>query len=216
MEPQFWINAWNEGRTNFHRKDFNDKLLKYFPQLNPQESQNVFVPLCGKSKDLIWLHGLNLHVHGIELYDQAVEAFFVENGPLEVKKTQNKDFIDYSYKNIVISCGDFFKFNAKDTYDLVYDRASLVALPAPMRKTYASLIKQSVKLGGKYLLIVYEYDQSKLDGPPFSVDANEVHALYEDQFTIKLMESDQPNTEGTKFSVAGVFKEKVYIMEKVR
>jgi hypothetical protein len=62
---------------------------------------------------------------------------------------------------------------------------------------------------------VYEYDQSKLDGPPFSVDAYEIRELYEDQFTIKLMESKQPTKEGSRLSSLDSLKQKVYILEKI-
>ena len=216
MDSQFWITAWNEGRTNFHQGNYHDKLVEYFPQLNPEKGQRVLVPLCGKSKDLLCLHALNLHVHGIELHDQAVEAFFAENKLSPFKKTQDQDFAHYTHENIVISCGDFFKLHENDTYDFVYDRASLVALPFPTRKSYAQVIKQSLKKGGKCLLIVYEYDQSKLDGPPFSVDANEIHELYEDQFTIKPMESKQPAKEGPRLSSIDGLKQNVYILEKMR
>jgi thiopurine S-methyltransferase len=69
---------------------------------------------------------------------------------------------------------------------------------------------------GKYLLIVYEYDQSKLDGPPFSVDANEIHELYQDRFTLKLMEGKPPTKEGPRLSSLDSLKQKVYILEKIR
>jgi thiopurine S-methyltransferase len=215
MDFQFWIKSWNEGRTNFHQEDYHDKLTEYFPQLKPREGQRVLVPLCGKSKDLLWLHGLNLHVHGIELHDQAVKSFFTENELSPVKKTQEEDFIHYAHENIVISCGDFFKLNENGTYDFIYDRASLVALPTAMRKSYAQMIKQSLKKGGKCLLIVYEYDQSKLDGPPFSVDTDEIHELYEDQFAIKLLESKKPTQEGPRLSSLESLKQKIYILEKI-
>jgi thiopurine S-methyltransferase len=216
MGSQFWITAWNEGRTNFHQGNYHDKLMEYFPQLNPRKGQRVLVPLCGKSKDLLWLHELNLRVHGIERHDQAVESFFAENELSPVEKTQDQDFAHYTHENLVVSCGDFFKLDENDTYDFAYDRASLVALSSPMRKTYAEVIKQSLKKGGKYLLIVYEYDQSKLDGPPFSVDANEIRELYEDQFTIKLMESKQPTKEGPRLSSLDSLKQKVYILGKIQ
>jgi len=215
MDSQFWITAWNEGRTNFHQGNYHDKLVEYFPQLKPEEGQRVLVPLCGKSKDLLWLHGLNLRVHGIELHNQAVEAFFAENELSPVKKTQDQDFAHYTHENIAISCGDFFKLNENDTYDFIYDRAALVALPSGMRKSYAEVINRSLRKGGKYLLVVYEYDQSKLDGPPFSVDDNEIHELYEDQFAIQLMESKQPTNEGPRLSSLGGLKQKVYILEKI-
>lgn len=216
MESEFWINAWNEGRTNFHQEDFNEKLLEFFPLLAPTKGQKVLVPLCGKSKDLFWLHHQNLQVHGVELHEQAVQTFFTENKLAPVKKTQDKDFINYTFENIVISVGDFFKLDGKNTYDLIYDRAALVALPAPMRKTYVQTIKQSLKVGGKCLLIVYQYDQTKMEGPPFSVDANEIHELYEDQFTIKLMESKKPSNEGPRLAAVEGLKQKIYILKKIR
>src|ERR1700722_4605316 len=216
MGSQSWITAWNEGRTNFHQGNYHDKLIEYFPQLNPEKGQRVLVPLCGKSKDLLWLNELTLRVHGIELDDHAVESFFVENELSPVKKSQDQHFAHYTHENVVVSCGDFFKLDENDTYDFVYDRASLVALPSPMRKTYAQVIRQSLKKGGKYLLIVYEYDQSKLEGPPFSVDAKEIRELYEDQFTINLMESKQPTKEGARLSSLDSLKQKVYILEKIQ
>jgi thiopurine S-methyltransferase len=215
MDSQFWTTAWNQGSTNFHQGNTHDKLLEYFPLLNPERGQRVLVPLCGKSKDLLWLHGLHLHVHGIELHEQAVESFFAENELSPVKKTKDQHFAHYAHKHIVISCGDFFKLNENHAYDFVYDRAALVALPSPLRKSYVQVIKQSLKKGGKCLLIVYEYDQSKLAGPPFSVGDDEIHELYEDQFNIKLMESKPPAKEGPRLSAVDGLKQNVYILEKV-
>lgn len=216
MDPQFWIKAWNEGRTNFHQANYHGKLTEYFPRLAPQKGQKVLVPLCGKSKDLLWLHELSLQVHGVELHEQAVKAFFAENGLVSPKIVRDQNFTHYIHKDIVISCGDFFKLGENNTCDLIYDRGSLVALPSPMRKSYAQVIKQSLKKGGKYLLIVYEYDQSKMDGPPFNVDDSEIRELYEDQFAIKLMESERPDNEGPRLSSLESLKQKVYILEKTR
>lgn len=217
MDAQFWIKLWNEGKIGFHQEDYHGKLLEYFPQLHPQAGQKVLVPLCGKTKDLLWLHGLKLHVHGIELHEDAVKSFFSENKLTSVQKTLDQSFINYTYQNIVVSSGDFFKLNEKNVYDFIYDRASLVALPASMRKDYAQIIKQSLKTGGKCLLIVYEYDQDKMDGPPFSVDESEVHALYADQFSVQLLESKCPVNEGARLSsLEESLKQKVYLLEKLR
>lgn len=214
MDSQFWIKAWNEGKTAFHQAHYDEKLIEYFPQFNSQKGQKVLVPLCGKTKDLLWLHELNLHVHGVELYDQAVKDFFAENELFQPQISQDQNFTHYTHKNIVISCGNFFRLSENETYDFVYDRAALVALPAAMRKNYAQAIKKSLKRDGKYLLIVYEYDPSQMDGPPFSVDEKEIHELYGDQFTIRLMESKKPSHEGSRLSSVESLQHKVYILEK--
>lgn len=162
MEAQFWKNAWNEGRTGFHLEKFNHKLIQHFPSLNPQPGQKVLVPLCGKTKDLLWLSEQELKVHGVELYEKAVESFFSEND-LTPHKVQDQFFKNYISHNITVSVGDFFKLDAYESYDFVYDRASLVALPASMRKAYAEVVTRALKPGGKYLLIVFELTkQSKI------------------------------------------------------
>ncbi len=215
MDSQFWINAWNEGRTGFHQADFNDKLLQYFPQLQAKEKQKVLVPLCGKTKDLLWLRDQKLDVHGIELHEDAVKAFFNENQLANVKIENTHHFTNYTSEGIRVSTGDFFKLDHENYYDFVYDRASLVALPFSMRKEYAEVIKRSLKKGGKCLLIVYEYDQAKLEGPPFSINDDEVHRLYNDAFIIELMESQRPLKEGSRLmTLDESLKQKVYVLEK--
>jgi thiopurine S-methyltransferase len=216
MDAQFWIDAWNTGRTAFHQAAFNDKLTTFFPQLNPQKGQKVLVPLCGKSKDMLWLQNLGLQVHGVELYEDAVKAFFSENGLSPVVKAQNASFTHYNHAQIVLSCGDFSKLNAIEKYDLVYDRAALVALPAPMRKAYAQVVTQALKTGGKYLLVVYDYDQTQMDGPPFSVRTQEVHELYKDRFKIELLEREKPANEGPRLGAVDGLELKVYRLEKTR
>ena len=216
MNAEFWINAWNTDRTNFHQANYNNQLTQYFPQLNPQKGQKVLVPLCGKSKDLLWLAGLGLKVHGVELHEDAVKAFFSENNLSPVVKTQKADFTHYNHEQIVLSCGDFFQLNAHEKYDLIYDRAALVALPALMRKTYAEVLKRALKIGGQYLLVVYDYDQTQMEGPPFSVSTSEIHELYEVCFQIELLHSERPANEGPRLGAVGGLELKVYRLERTR
>ncbi len=215
MDSEFWINAWKEGRTGFNQDRFHEKLTEYFPKLLPEKGQKVLVPLCGKTIDMLWLHELDLHVHGVELYDQAVKAFFTENKIPNPQITRDQDFTHYASQNLLISCGDFFKLGHDHAYDFIYDRASLVALPSSMRKDYAEKIKRSLKQGGKYLLIVYHYDEAQLEGPPFSIPDEEVRALYGDQFNIQLMESKKPKSEGGRLTAVESLKQNVYILEKI-
>lgn len=213
MDAQFWINAWTEGRTGFHQGKYNDKLMKYFPKLQFQKGQKVLVPLCGKTRDMLWLENQQLQVRGVELYEAAVKDFFTENNLAAPEITKDDNFINYSDKGILISVGDFFKLSESESFDLVYDRAALVALPEPMRKEYAQKMTQLVRKGGKCLLICYEYDLSELQGPPFSVPEEEVRRIYGDHFTIKLLERLNPG-EGGRFSTVTSLKQVVYVMEK--
>lgn len=212
MDAQFWIDRWKEGSTAFHQDNFHDFLVKHFPKTGARRGQRTLVPLCGKTKDLLWLMRTGLKVHGYELYDKAVEAFFSENGLPEPQQTSNGAFTDYTLDNLVVSCGDFFQCQEQNTYDLVYDRAALVALPEPMRADYAKRVSRAMQKGGKQLLIAYTYDEKILQGPPFSVSESAIRKLYGADFEIRSLES-RPGKE-PKLATAGAI-ETVYLMERL-
>lgn len=207
MDAKFWIKKWNEGQIGFHQNHFNETLLKYFPLFNYMSGEKILVPLCGKTKDLVWLRDQGLNVRGVELYEKAAEAFFRENSFTDVIREVEENFLHLSISGLTISCGDFLEFNQKEKFDFVYDRASLVALPEEMRKLYADVIRGSLKPNGMYLLIVYEYNQSDFEGPPFSVSEKEVTQLYGRDFEIELLEEQQPSLEK-------IFIQKTYFLQR--
>lgn len=216
MEPKFWIDAWENGRTGFHKQNYHDKLLEFFPTLHAHEGESVLVPLCGKTKDMLWLGKTGLNVTGIELYQEAVEAFFHDNNLAPVSFHQTKDFKEYSHENIQIKCGNLFQFTGEKIFDYIYDRAALVALPRDMRVDYAKVMKRVLKDNGKYLLIVYEYDETQMSGPPFSVTHKEILELYGDEFSVKLLDSRPPAEDGPRINQVGGLLQNVYQLEKKR
>jgi thiopurine S-methyltransferase len=216
MDAQFWINAWLEGRTAFHQSQFNDQLLAHFPKLSPERGQSVFVPLCGKSKDLRWLRDQGLKVLGIELYKDAVAAFFPENAFPAPTITRHQEFVTYESNGVTIDCGDFLKFERADSFDLAFDRAALVALPESMREAYAHKVQTSLRTGGKCLLITYEYDPREFQGPPFSVDEVQVRKLYDERCDVRVLERREIKVEGSRLAALPSLREAVYEITKKR
>ena len=74
--------------------------------------------------------------------------------------------------------GDAFALDASVLADCaaVYDRAALIALPPDLRRVYAATAWHRLPAACRGLLVTLEYPQAQKDGPPFSVDADEVHA----------------------------------------
>lgn len=214
MEAEFWIKAWNEGRTAFHQPDFNPTLTKHFARLEARAGQKVLVPLCGKTKDMIWLRRQGLEVHGVELHEPAVRDFFAENGLAAPRVSRDEVHTHHTHDGITVSCGDFFKIGAAERYDFVYDRAALVALPADMRRAYSRIITDALKTDGRCLLVTYAYDTGKMDGPPFSVEEAEVQALYQERFTIELLESRRPEGEGARLMAVEGLRQNVHLLRK--
>jgi thiopurine S-methyltransferase len=130
VETDFWHNRWENNLTGFHLDEVNPYLKANWTSLNLKAGARVFVPLCGKSLDLIWLAAQGYEVVGIELSPRAVEAFFTENNlTAEHQKIGNLEY--WQAEDISLFCGDFFALTTEilGQVDAVYDRASLIALP---------------------------------------------------------------------------------------
>ncbi len=199
MNSKFWLERWEQNNIGFHKDVANPILIEHFSRLGLKPTQRLLIPLCGKSLDIGWSMSQGLHVVGAELSELAITQLFTE---LELKPQIKSagDFKHYSAKQIDIFVGDFFSLSKKDVghIDAIYDRAALIALPPDLRKKYAAHLMKITNCAPQ-LLLTYEYDQSKMPGPPFCVTRDEVKALYQSGYEINLLECvDQP--KGTRDS----------------
>ncbi len=178
MEEGFWQARWQRDQIGFHRQKVNGLLMKHWPSLQVPQGSCVFVPLCGKSLDLLWLAEQGYSVLGIELVEKAVVDFFAEQR-LTPDITMQGVFKRYSAGAITVLCGDFFALRAKDlaAMDAFYDRAALVALPDALRQRYAEHLSANLPQGCTGLLMTVNYLQSQMDGPPFAVSPEQVEQL---------------------------------------
>jgi len=199
MQADFWHNLWETNETGWHLDDTNPLLLEFFSQLQLEANSRIFIPLCGKTIDIKWLLNQGYKVVGAELNENAIKELF---SSLSLKPEIQKlgKLMLYTADNIDIFVGDIFNLS-KDLLgdiDAIYDRGALVALPQEMRIRYTSMIK-SLADSKPQLIITFEYDQSLLEGPPFSITKSELEGHYKDQYSIKLLKSlslkDGPFTE---------------------
>ncbi len=91
MDAEFWKQRWENNQTGFHLDEVNPFLPRFWSQLHLPEKGKVFVPLCGKSLDLLWLREQGHDVCGVELSPLAVQQFFAEQG-LQPKRHQDGEF----------------------------------------------------------------------------------------------------------------------------
>lgn len=192
MDPAFWKARWAEGRTAFHEGKANNYLVRHHDKL--AASPRVLVPLCGKSEDLAYLAAFGHDVIGVELVEDAVDSFFKEHGLKPSVRETPQGLVEYSAFSITIYAGNIFATSREllGPIDAIYDRAALVALPDDMRRPYVDHLRS---LGPKRALVVtLEYDQTLMEGPPFSVEEAEVRALY-DNCTVEFL-SEGPDEHG--------------------
>jgi thiopurine S-methyltransferase len=191
MNKEFWLRKWQTRDIGFNQHQPNPFLLTYFKNLNLKPGSRIFVPLCGKSIDMLWLVKQGYKVIGVELSLEACQLFYIENN-ISFQEKKIGPFKALFNENITLLSGDFFELNLHilEPIDAIYDRAALIALPTDMRQKYAEHIIKLCSPSTQMLLIVSSYDQSEMQGPPFSVDEMEVQALYANHFSIDILNNE--------------------------
>jgi len=204
VDSEFWKERWEKNQIGFHLDEVNEMLEEHFKSLKLEQNTRIFLPLCGKTLDIQWLLSQGYNIIGAELSELAIQQLFDE---LNIKPdvSTHSDFKVYQAKNLKIYVGDIFNLTYKilGSIDAVYDRAALVALPFTLREKYTAHLRELTNEVPQ-LLLNFTYDQSLMNGPPFSVSGDEIKEHYSANYKIDLLESKE---------VEGKFKGKVYAQE---
>ena len=189
MHPDFWLQRWSENRIGFHQDAPTPLLMEHWPGLGLPGGARVFVPLAGKSLDMLWLAAQGYQVLGVELSRQAVEAFFDEHG-LTPERRESRYGVHYTAGPIELIQGDAFDLDAGALAGCegVFDRAALIALPPDLRRRYVHELYARLPSGCRGLLVTLEYPPHEKAGPPFPVDEDEVRDLYGRDWTVEALE----------------------------
>lgn len=182
-----WLKCWRDQRTDFNQKTVNQLLTRFWPSLDLAQGSRVFVPLCGKSLDMIWLAKQGHEVIGVELSPIAVRAFFRENR-LKPARRQVGKFTVWKHGRLSILCGDYFSLTEDDLgqIDTVYDRAALTALPEDIRRLYVAHLRLIVAETTKvFLLTTEDAEEKETPDQAFGV-AEEIKTLYSEGYKIEL------------------------------
>lgn len=214
-DNELWQQSWRDKNTEFHQKTVNRHLVRFWPTLGLTASDRIFVPLCGKSLDMVWLAAQGHAVIGVELSPLAVRAFFRENRMQPTRRPAGA-FTLWEHGRIGILCGDFFQLTAADLGEIsaVFDRASLTALPDDIRGAYLEHLRAILPAACKMLLLTTEEpEEGETQGQPFAV-ADEITSLYTTAFDIQLSHVEslfEPDPDPAA-TVPIRIEEKVYLM----
>ncbi|MNF73495.1 Thiopurine S-methyltransferase [compost metagenome] len=205
MDEQFWQARWAENQIGFHQRETNPYLERYWSQLQLPTGCQVLVPLCGKTLDMLWLAGQGHRVLGVELAERAVEDFFAEQ-QLTPEVSRHGVLRRYRAGAIEILQGDFFALTSADVADCraLYDRAAIIALPPAMRDDYVAHLERILPRPCDGLMVTLDYEQARLDGPPFSVPVAEVRRRLEAGWDVELLERNDVLEKNWKFASRGL------------
>lgn len=187
QDNHLWLKFWRDERTDFHQSAVNPLLSKFWSSLELAHGSRIFVPLCGKSLDMIWLALQGHEVIGVELSPVAVEDFFRENGLKPVIR-QMGQFTLWSDGKLNILCGDYFALTKADIgqIDTVYDRSALTALPEKIRSLYVAQLRQLVPNTARIFLLTIEDAAENATMKQANGVDEEINTLYSGGFEIDL------------------------------
>ncbi|MDP2342160.1 MAG: methyltransferase domain-containing protein [Deltaproteobacteria bacterium] len=214
METGFWADRWHTGQIAFHQGVPNPLLVEHHARI--AGDRRVYLPLCGKAVDLVWLRDQGHEVTGCELVPLAIQQLFKEQTLLPTTTTRGSFRLHLTPRLAVLE-GDALQVDVDvlGLVDAVYDRAALVAVDPADRAAYVDSLMRVLKPGGHVLLITFDYDQKKIAGPPWAVGVDEVTRLFGAACTIEQLGSRR-ETPAPKLAAAGVddVVEAVFLLQK--
>jgi thiopurine S-methyltransferase len=205
MDPDFWHQRWRTGQIGFHQSSPHPFLERWWPSLRLPPGSRIYVPLCGKSLDMVWLAVRGYRVVGSELSAIAVQEFFGERDDV-VERAVRGPFTLHRSRSFEIFEGDALQLTTELLGPVQggYDRGALVALPPAMRNAYVANFAALVPPQSPTLLVGLEYDEAVRDGPPFSVRGQEVRALYDESFAVRELERVDIIEDSPRFAAQGL------------
>lgn len=214
----YWTNRWVNNDIGWNETDGNKLMWKYFPDVlktklpeKKPEELRVFVPLCGKAKDMYLLYQMGFTVVGIEISKEAIDDFFTENGVEE--KEMNQPFRSSKDGRLILGQGDLFTFSGDksqpiqlpfEKFDVMWDRGSFVALNAKDRTAYASMMMSLMADDGLYLLCSLVYDISEYGGPPLTATTEDLMQFYGERCDIQVLDKDDLFSRQEKWKKRGL------------
>lgn len=211
---KFWNARWETSQIGFHQSAPHKSLMKYSNVFKGH--QNIFVPLCGKSLDMIFLREQGHEVIGVEFSEIAVLDFIKENN-LSMTKKVLSHFNLYQGEGLTIYQGDLFNLSSVELKGVsaIYDRASMVAFSFSERLRYSQFLIQQATDLEIILSPLLDYGDLAEGQPPFSVTEKELLALYGESFKLEeLSREEVPARDTLKARGAAYEREVTWLFSK--
>ncbi|WP_282178190.1 methyltransferase domain-containing protein [Vibrio nereis] len=187
INQQFWDDLFIQGTMPWDASTTPQELKTYLENAL-SNSQSVFIPGCGAAYELSSFIQYGHDVIAMDYSEQAVKM---------AQSTLGK------HKDKVV-LGDVFNADFTHSFDVIYERAFIAALPRDKWPAYFAMVNKLLPSGGFLIGYFVIDDDYHSRFPPFCLRSGELAQYFEPTFT--LIESS-PVTNSVD-----VFKGKEYWM----
>ena len=160
--PEFWEKRFRPGFTPWDSGGI-PLALESFLGREPRGAR-VLIPGCGSGYEVRAFAQAGFETLAIDFAPAAVERAQRTLGPLAH----------------LVRLADFFEFDFGRSFDLIYERAFLCALPRRLWPRYALRVSELLRSEGRLAGFFYFDDGER--GPPFGLKVRELEALLSDRF----------------------------------
>ena len=160
--PEFWEKRFRPGFTPWDSGGI-PLALESFLGREPRGAR-VLIPGCGSGYEVRAFVQAGFETLAIDFAPAAVERAQRTLGPLAH----------------LVRLADFFEFDFGRSFDLIYERAFLCALPRRLWPRYALRVSELLRSEGRLAGFFYFDDGER--GPPFGLKVRELEALLSDRF----------------------------------
>lgn len=183
----FWQQHWSDGQTAFHLDDIHPDLQVFLPVLSLELGDTVFVPLCGRTLDIGYLLNVGYNVIAIEMVEYAVQQLFNQLS-IVPEVSGWKQGKCYRADHLTVYVGNYFDLSSDECAEVsaIYDRAALAAMPYKLQQRYCQHLGD-ITVYAKQLVIASAFDQTKMQGPPFTITPQHIQQYYGQHYTIELL-----------------------------
>lgn len=173
-EAEFWDKRYREGKTPWDLGKSPAMLVEF---LAKQVPGRVLVPGCGSGYELQSFVENGWDVTAVDCSPEAVH--------------RAKQFLPEVHGRILLD--DFFAADlAVGTFDLIYERTFLCAIPPDLRGAYGTRFSSLIKPGGKLVGFFY-LGELEPDGPPFAIEKEDLERRLSPVFSPDL---ERPSQDG--------------------
>jgi len=170
--PEFWDTRYRAGRTPWELGTVPLRLARWLAD-HPGRGGAVLIPGCGSGPEIAAFAEAGYVVTAIDFSAAAVERARRRAGPALADRVRQQDF--------------FADGLPRHSFDVIYERTFLCALPTGLRARLAHRCWELLRHGGVLAGLYYHGPQE--DGPPFGLADGEAARLFGPGFNLLVDEA---------------------------
>ncbi|HCE2203122.1 TPA: methyltransferase domain-containing protein [Vibrio parahaemolyticus] len=157
IDVNFWDDLFVKGTMPWDRNQAPEDLKRYLSQISG-DAQSVFIPGCGAAYEVTQFVD---HGHDVVAMDYSAEA-------VNLAKSQLGQYQDK------VMLGDVFGAELSQSFDVIYERAFLAALPREMWDEYFAMVERLLPSNGLLVGYFVISDDYRSRFPPFCLRSGEI------------------------------------------